>query len=574
MTQYIPALTWLKSYDSTQFRDDLIAAVIVTILLIPQSLAYAMLAGVPPEVGLYASILPLIGYAIFGTSRTLSVGPVAVISLMTATSLGSVAQQLNVSYVEAATTLALLSGAMLTIMGVLRLGFITHFLSHAVISGFISASGIIIAIGQLKHIVGIEASGGDLTRLVPSYFNQIDQFHPATFLLGAAVIILLYIAKSFAARGLIALGLKPSIAAPLARTTPIIAVALSIIAVVSMGLEQQGVAITGNIPSGLPSFHLAIPSLELIELLWLPALLISIIGYVESVSVGRTLAAKRQQKVDPNQELLGLGAANLASGFSGAFPVTGGFARSVVNFDAGAVTQASSIMAAVGIGLAALFLTPALYFLPKATLAATIIVAVISLVDWHIFKSTWRYSRPDFWAVFTTVAITLSAGVEVGVASGVIVSIALHLYRTSKPHIAEIGRVAGTEHFRNVRRYRVETCRHLYCVRIDESLFFANASYLEDHVLDVVYQRGEVSDIVLNCAAVNEIDFSALEMLEALNKRLSDQGITLHLAEVKGPVLDRLSRGHFLLELSGRVFLTQHDAFKTLSQRQLGGGHE
>jgi len=570
MSTYFPAVQWFKHYSGTHFRDDLIAAVIVTILLIPQSLAYAMLAGVPPEVGLYASIMPLIGYALFGTSRTLSVGPVAVISLMTATSLGAVVDELSISYLEAATTLALLSGIMLCIMGVLRLGFITHFLSHAVISGFISASGIIIAFGQLKHLLAVDVAGSNLFSLIPSYLTHADQINLPTLVLGVTVVGLLYAAKSHAAALLKAIGVPASIATPIARTAPIVAVALSIAAVLLLNLDEHGVAITGSIPAGLPSFSLSLPSIEVLEALWLPALLISIIGYVESVSVGRTLAAKRQQKVNPDQELLGLGAANLASAFSGAFPVTGGFARSVVNFDAGAVTQASSILAAVGIGLAALFLTPALYYLPTATLAATIIVAVLGLIDWQIFKSTWQTSRPDFWAVVVTVVITLIAGVEIGVASGVVVSIGLHLYRTSTPHIAEIGRVSGTEHFRNVRRYRVETKRHLYCVRIDESLFFANASYLEDHITDIVYKRGAITDVVLNCAAVNEIDFSALEMLEALNTQLLDQGVILHLAEVKGPVLDRLSRGHLRATLSGRIFLTQNEAYNTLSSRQLG----
>ena len=565
IARFIPALSWLKTYHRGQFSQDATAAFIVTMLLIPQSLAYAMLAGVPPEVGLYSSILPLVLYAFFGTSTSLSVGPVAVASLMTATSLAVIAEQGTASYLTGAITLALLSGAMLVIMGVMKLGMVTNLLSHSVISGFISASGIIIALSQLKHILGIQAHGDNVVTQLLSMLENIGQFKPITFVIGVAVIVFLLLARHHAKRFLIMLKVPEASATSLAKTAPILGVLSSLAAVYLYDLQSHGVAITGHIPAGLPSLTFTLPSLELVKELALPALMISIIGYVESISVGKTLGAKRREKVKPNQELIGLGAANIASGVSGGFPVTGGFSRSVVNFDAGAVTQLASIMTALGIMIASLLLTPMLYFLPKATLAATIIVAVTTLIDFSILKKTWQFSHSDFYAVLATIVITLLLGVEVGVASGVTLSIALHLYRTSKPHVAEVGLIKGSEHFRNVKRYEVETSPQLLCLRPDESLFFANATFLEDHIIDTISQRKEINHVVIQCSAVNEIDFSALEMLEALNLQLKSLNIKLSLSEVKGPVMDHLECSGFLQHLNGKVYLSQFQAFKEIT---------
>lgn len=563
---FLPAVTWLRHYQPHFFVQDLTAAIIVTVLLIPQSLAYAMLAGVPPEVGLYASVLPLAVYALLGSSRTLSVGPVAVISLMTATSLGNVAAGDSAAYLAGAMVLALLSGLFLLLMGIFKLGFISNFLSHPVISGFISASGIIIALSQLKHLLGIQAGGDTLLELLPSLWRSATASNLVTVLIGGAVLLFLFWSKRYAAKLLRSLGLSQRTAVNIAKTAPILGVFASILAVFALGLERQGVALTGAFPAGLPQLTFFIPSLAMVKTLALPALLIAIIGYVESISVGKTLAAKRQQKLDPNQELVGLGAANIASAFSGAFPVTGGFSRSVVNFDAGAATQAASLMTAAGIALASMFLTPVLAYLPKATLAATIVVAVVSLIDFSILPKTWVFSKSDFFAVLVTILVTLVFGVEAGVACGVGASIALYLYRTSKPHIAEVGLIEGTEHFRNVRRYHVQTLPEILMLRPDASLFFANAGFLEDTIVDALYRRDNIAHVILQCTAVNEIDFSALEMLEALNQRLMDQGVLLHLSEVKGPVMDSLARSGLLQHLSGKVFLTQFEAFNEVKQ--------
>jgi SulP family sulfate permease len=536
--------------------------VIVTIMLIPQSLAYAMLAGMPPEAGLYASILPIIAYAVFGSSRVLAVGPVAVVSLMTAAALGSVAESGTADYATAALTLAALSGAMLFGMGLLRMGFIANFLSHPVIAGFITASAVLIAMGQIGPLIGVKMTGASVPELVEIFWAGKAAFNWQTLVIGALGVAFLSWVRQRMKPTLRALGVGPVLADVLTKAGPVMAVAASTLAVWGIGLD---VAVVGAVPAALPPLTSPSFDLALIRELAMPAFLISVVGFVESVSVAQTLAARKRQRIRPDQELIGLGAANLAAGFSGGFPVTGGFARSVVNADAGAATPAAGIYTALGLAIAALALTPLLYFLPKATLAATIIVAVLGLVDLSILKKTWGYSRADFAAVAGTILVTLALGVEAGISTGVILSIALHLWRTSRPHVAEVGLVAGTQHFRNILRYEVITDPTVLSLRIDESLYFANTRYLEDLILERTAEDQNLRHVILMCSAVNEIDMTALETLEALMMHLKDRGIALHLSEVKGPVMDRLQRSSFLDHLTGRVFLSQHEAFASLT---------
>lgn len=566
LSRYLPILDWGKTYNRKFLSDDLMAAVIVTIMLIPQSLAYALLAGLPPVVGLYASILPLVLYAVFGTSRTLAVGPVAVISLMTASAAGAVAAQGTTQYLEAAITLAMLSGVMLAILGLLRAGFLANLLSHPVISGFITASGVLIATSQLKHILGVSASGDNWPEMLRSLGAGIGDTNVWTLAIGIPATLFLFWVRKGAKPALQMIGLPERAADMTAKAGPVVAVALTILAVITLGLGEKGVNLVGAIPQGLPPFAVPSTDLSLIEKLWVPALLISIIGFVESVSVAQTLAAKRRQRIAPDQELIGLGAANIASALSGGYPVTGGFARSAVNFDAGAQTPAAGAFTAVGIALATLFLTPLLYSLPIATLAATIIVAVLSLVDLKTPGLLWQYSKADFSAHAATILITLAAGVELGVIAGVGVGLLLYLWRASRPHAAIVGRVPETEHFRNVERHKVFTVPHVLSIRIDEALTYLNARWLEEYVLEEVADRAAVRHVILMCSAVNEVDASGLESLEAINHRLGDGGIGLHLSEVKGPVMDRLKRTHFLDELNGRVFLSQDRAFAEISK--------
>jgi SulP family sulfate permease len=564
LRRLFPVLDWGRDYSREDLTGDGIAAVIVTIMLIPQSLAYALLAGLPAEVGLYASILPLVAYGIFGTSRVLAVGPVAVVSLMTASALAPLNLGTVQDYVAAAGLLALMSGMMLLAMGALRLGLVANFLSHPVIAGFITASGILIAVSQLRHVLGVSGGGHNLPEMLGNLITGLPSLNPFTAVIGIAAIAFLHWVRKGATPFLVSLGLEKSLAQTLARVGPVAAVAVTTLVVWAFGLADRGVAIVGTVPGGLPPLGLPEAPWALIPALAMPALLISIIGYVESVSVAQTLAAKRRQRIDPNQELIALGASNVSSGLSGGYPVTGGFARSVVNFDAGARTPAAGAMTAVGLLIAALFLTPLLHFLPTATLAATIIVAVLSLVDLGILLKAWRYSRADFAAVFATIALTLLQGVEVGVGAGVVLSLLLFVWKTSRPHVAEVGLVPGSEHFRNILRHDVETDPAVLTLRIDESLYFANASRMEQMVLDRVHQQPQPRHVILMCSAVNEIDLSALESLEALNDRLKDMGILLHLSEVKGPVMDRLIGTHLLDHLGGKVHLSQYDAFQAL----------
>lgn len=560
----IPVLTWGRRYDRNLFVSDVVAALIVTIMLIPQSLAYAMLAGLPPEVGLYASVAPLLLYAIFGSSRVLAVGPVAVVSLMTAAAIGEHAVAGSAAYWAVAITLAFISGSMLLLMGFLRLGFLANFLSHPVISGFISASGLLIAASQLKSIMGVKADGHNFIDLVHSLLLQIPNTHVLTFYVGVLATVFLFWVRKGLKPLLMRFGMKDRTADVVAKAGPVAAIALTALLTWAFQWQTQGLKIVGSVPQGLPPLTLPLWDLALWKELAIPALLISVVGFVESVSVAQTLAAKRRQRIEPDQELVALGASNVGAAFTGGFPVTGGFARSVVNFDAGAQTPAAGVFTAVGITLASLLLTPALYFLPQATLSATIIVAVLSLVDFSILKKTWVYSKADFAAVLATLFATLTMGVEAGLVVGVGVSLVLYLYRTSRPHIAEVGQVPGTEHFRNVLRHAVSVSPTVVSLRVDESLYFANARALEDRVNEAVASHPELAHVVLQCSAINDIDTSALESLETIEKRLRESGIALHLSEVKGPVMDRLKKTHFLQALSGKVYLTHFQAVHEL----------
>ncbi|MEZ5873210.1 MAG: sulfate permease [Nitratireductor sp.] len=565
VARFLPILDWGSTYNKDTATNDLVAAVIVTIMLIPQSLAYALLAGLPPQVGLYASILPLVAYGLFGTSRTLAVGPVAVVSLMTAATVGGLASPGSAEYYVAAIALAFLSGLMLLGMGLLRLGFMANFLSHPVISGFITASGIIIATSQVKGILGIKGEGHTLPELISSMWENLASINLPTVVIGVAVTAFLFWSRKKLKPLLVARGYKPRMADIISKAAPVVSVFLTILVTWLFGLDRAGVKIVGAVPSGLPALTIPTFDLTLWSKIAVSALLISIVGFVESVSVAQTLAAKRRQRITPDQELIGLGASNVASAISGGYPVTGGFARSVVNFDAGAETPAAGMFTAIGIGVATLILTPLLFFLPKATLSATIIVAVLSLVDLGAISRTWSYSRGDGAAMLATIIITLLFGVERGILAGVGLSIFLHLYRSSKPHFAIVGQVPGTEHFRNIKRHKVATTIDILSIRVDESLYFANARFLEDAVYGAIAANKDIRHVVLMCPAVNAIDSSALESLEAINSRLKDSGVCLHLSEVKGPVMDRLQKSHLLHELTGKVFLTQFDALMDLA---------
>ena len=562
---YFPILDWGRRYNRQTLTSDLVAAIIVTIMLIPQSLAYALLAGLPPEVGLYASVLPLIAYAIFGTSSALAVGPVAVVSLMTAAAVGRIAAEGSVDYASAAITLALLSGVMLTLMGLFRLGFIANFLSHPVTSGFITAAGLIIATSQVGGLLGIKTEGHALPDLIMSIIEHIGEVNWYTMAMGAVALSLLLWIRFDLKNWLARFGAPKGVVTIIVRAGPVLVVFLTMAMSVLLDLGSKGVSLVGQVPQGLPMLSLPHFNIDTIQQLAIPALIISIVGFIESISVAQTLAVKRRERILANQELIGLGASNIAAAIGGGYPVTGGFARSVVNFDAGAATPAAGAFTAIGIAGATLLLTPFLAILPKATLAATIVIAVLTLVDFSILKRAWAYSKADFAAVAITLVGTLLLGVELGISLGVGASILVFLYRSSRPHAAVVGLIPGTEHYRNVKRHKVNTVPGVLSIRIDESLYFANARYLEDLVINQVAVNPALTDVVLMCSAVNAIDMSALESLEAIHERLSDLNVRLHLSEVKGPVMDRLAATEFQAHLSGQIHLSQHQAMLAIA---------
>ena len=570
LKRWLPCIGWAASYNRVTAGKDALAAVIVTLMLIPQSLAYAMLAGLPPITGLYASIAPLFLYAIFGSSRTLAVGPVAVISLMTAAALGPMFATGSSAYIGAAMLLAALSGVILLLMAVLRLGFLANFLSHPVISGFISASGLLIALSQLKHILGVKAEGQTVLQLLPSLAEQLPLVNMPTLLVGGVCLLFLQLARTRLKDLLLGLGLSSGWADSLTKTGPVLTIIVSVWVVTLFNLDSSGARVVGRIPEGLPILQLPTMDWQLALQLLPAALLISLVGFVESVSVAQTLAAKRRERIDPDQELVGLGAANIAAAVSGGFPVTGGFSRSIVNFDAGARTPMAGILTAIGIAFTALFFTPLFHNLPHAVLAATIIVAVLSLVDFGSLKRTWRFSKQDFIAQAATMFGVLFLGVEIGIILGVSLSLLLFLWRTSRPHSAVVGQLPGSEHFRNIERFSVVQSEFVVSLRVDESLYFPNARYLEERITQLMVEYPECKHLVLMCSGVNLIDASALDSLEAIAERLTAAGIQLHLSEVKGPVMDQLHRSDFLQHFGGHVFVSQYAAMQALDSASVG----
>jgi SulP family sulfate permease len=564
MSRVLPA--WLTGYRRDQLTGDLSAGLIVTVMLVPQSLAYAMLAGLPPQMGLYASILPIIAYAAFGTSMTLAVGPVAVASLMTASALTPLALPGSPEYAALAVALALLSGVMLAVFGLMRLGFLAHFLSHPVISGFISGAAVLIAIGQLRHVLGVRIEADGVVQTVFALITALPRTNPVTLAIGLGSIVLLVVARSRLPGWLVAMGLARPRAELIARLAPMAVVILATVVVGVFDLDQVAkVAVVGAVPAGLPqlpSVSQLFPGWEPLRELLIPALLISLVGFVESVSVAQSFALKRRQRIDADRELLGLGAANAASALSGGFPVTGGLARSVVNFSAGANTPFAGVVSAGLMAVVLMFLTDWFHAMPHAVLAATILVAVTSLIDLRTLREAWAYDRGDALALSVTALGVIVLGVEHGIELGVMLSLAVIVWRGSRPHIAVVGRMPGTEHFRNVERHAVETVPGSLILRVDESLLFANAMQVRDRVDSLLAADPGIRRVLISCAGVNQIDTTALEMLVALESDLQRQGVSLLLAEVKGPVMDRLAATGFGRAMAGRVYLSLHDALK------------
>ncbi|MEZ5668246.1 MAG: sulfate permease [Alphaproteobacteria bacterium] len=567
--QILPILGWLRTYRRADLGGDLMAGTITAIMIVPQAMAYALLAGMPPQAGLYASIAPLLAYAVFGTSRTLAVGPVAIVSLLTAAALAPVAESGSDAYVAAALVLALEVGLISVALAAIRAGHLVNFISHPVISGFTSAAAIVIGLSNLKDILGIAMPRSEsVVDLLAELAGRLGDTNWVTLLIGGGGIAFLLLLRGPAARRAkrLARGRGRMLAQTAVRAGPLLLEAAATLAVFALGLDQSaGVKVVGHIPTGLPP--LTLPAFD--RALWLALLpaaaLIALIGFLESVAVATALGAMRRQRVNANNELVGLGAANLAAAFTGGYPVTGGFGRSNVNFDAGAVTQLSAIFTAALVAVTVLVLPPLFRPLPPAALAAIIVVSVINLIDVKAFVTAWRYNKPDAAALSATFLGVLLLNVETGILIGLGVSLGLLMWRTARPHYAIVGRVGDTEHFRNVKRHAVRTDPSMLLIRIDESLFFANARFLETTIAAEAAERPQLRHVVLICSAVNVIDLSALESLETLIESLKAAGVTFHLAEVKGPVMDRLQRSHLLEHMQpGRVFLSTHEAVETL----------
>ncbi len=570
LAKLVPALDWGTHYQRGDLPNDIMAGLITAIMLVPQSMAYAMLAGLPPQIGLYASMAPLVLYGIFGTSRALAVGPVAIVSLMTATALAAALPEgaSTAQFVAAAAILALLNGLVLLGLGAVRAGFLVNFLSHPVLNGFTSAAAFVIGLSQVRHLFGLSLPRGSTIETVTGLATNITGLNPTTFALGLGAILLMLWMRGPLQRLLNARDMSPFVVQLLTKSGPLVVVVIGTGLTISLGLVNgNGLAIVGAIPLGLPDF--APPMFD--QALWLSllpsAVLIGLVGYMESVSVAKALAARRRQKIDPNQELIGLGMANIAAGFTGGYPVTGGFSRSMVNFAAGARTPLASIITAALVGLSVAFLTPLFHDLPRAVLAAIILVAVASLIDLKSIRHTWQYSKSDGTAQVATIVVVLLVGIEAGILAGVGLSLTLFLWRTSRPHMAVVGQVGFTEQYRNVLRHDVRTDPEILLLRVDENLYFANTAYLESRVQEIVADNPEVTEIVLICSAVNFIDGSAFDTLEQLIDNFRQAKVTLHLAEVKGPIMDRLNRTNFVENLApGQIFISTHEAVKQLRE--------
>jgi len=541
-------LTWLKGYRRELLAGDLGAGVLVVLMLVPQGMAYALVAGLPPVAGLYASILPALAYALFGSSMVQSVGPMAITSLMTATSLAALAPSGSELYGAMAAQMALISGVVLVLCGLLRLGFLSSFLSRPVMSGFTSGAALVIAASQLKVLLG-----GPLTAI-----------NPTAAAIGLLSLLLLWLARSQLGRQLQRLGLAAKNADMLSKLAPAAILLLATLLVWQQDWQHAGVALIGPIPAGLPTLGLSL-SLEQLRNLLAPSLLIGFMVFLSGQSAAVTLAQRRGEHINTNQELLGLGAANVASALSGGFPVTGSISRSAVNYAAGANTPLASVITALL--LAVLLLTPNawLAWLPLPALAATIIIAVIGMLDVTTPREAWRYDRADAVAWLVTFSGVLLLGVEEGVMLGVVLSLGTVIWRASRPHIAVLGRLPGSEHFRNIERYAAETHPQIVLLRIDAGVFFGNAELISDHVLQTL--TDQTRHLVLVMTAINLIDTTGLYALAELNQSLAARGIKLHLAEVKGPLMDKLKHSDLLLKpLSGQVFISAVSAFDQLSQ--------
>jgi sulfate permease, SulP family len=539
---------WIRHYPRQHLGADVLAGVVVAVLVLPQSLAYAMLAGLPPQMGLYASIIPALAYAWVGSSMTQVVGPVAITSIMTFAMLSPLATANTPQYLVLAALLALMSGVVVLAAGVLRLGFLSNLLSRPVVSGFISGSAVLILMSQTKLLIGTAS-------------NHV------TLVLGTVAMLTLYLARTYLTSLLMRWTVPRAAAEMSTRLAPLVVVLGGTLTVVALNLDgTYGVAVVGQVQDGLPQLALQWPSLADVNMLLVPALTLAFIGIVQNITMAQALAMKRHERVDANQEMVGLGLSNMVASLFGGMPVGGGLSRSAVNVAAGGQTPLSSVVSAVVMLGIVLVGTRWSARIPLPILAASIVVAAVYMIDVAEFRRAWAYDRADAFAFLGTALGVLVLGLQLGIVVGIGLSLATLLYRAASPHIAVVGRIEGTEHFRNVERHGVETLPGVLFVRVDESIFFGNLRAIESRLVAELAKRPDTHALVLIMSAVNRVDLTGLEALTEAQQDLRGRGIELHLAEIKGPVQDRMLNTPLWKALDGRVHLSANAAFEALKQ--------
>ncbi|ENX27830.1 hypothetical protein F891_01459 [Acinetobacter sp. CIP 101966] len=559
----LPAWAWLSHYTPVKFKSDVLAALIVVAMLVPQGMAYAMLAGLPPIMGLYASILPMIIYALLGGSSTLSIGPVAIISMMTFATLNPLFEVGSPVYIEAATLLALMVGIISLLLGLFRFGFLIQLISHPVIQSFIIASALLIAFGQLKFLVDLPLKANNLPEFVSSLLQYFPLLHVPSLIFGLFSIgLLIYLPKLLKSQ---AAQSRIGSTDFLVRAVPLILVCLGIAAIVFLDLKLQGIKTVGAIPSGFPPLSFPHWNWELVMTLLPGASMIAMISFVESLSIAQATALQQRSHLNSNQELIALGLANISAGVSSAFPVTGSLSRTVVNADAGAKSPMAGVLSSILIIFVSLFFTGFFEDLPLTILAATIIVSIWKLVNFQPFFDAWRYSKADGLAMWITFLGVVLIDISTGLIIGIVSTFVLMVWRISRPHIAVVGLVEGTQHFRNIQRHQVSTSDRVLSLRIDENLTFLNANSFKGYLINEISLNDQLQHVIINCSSISAIDLSALEMLEDLNKELAKLDIRLHFAEVKGPVMDKLQASKLMTHLSGRIYLTHFQAIQDLA---------
>lgn len=579
LSSHIPIIEVARSYRREDLPRDVVAGLAVGMLTVPQAVAYALLAGLPAQAGLYACLAPMVIHAVLSSSRQLIVGPVAIAALMVASTVGQHAAALSDAYLGITTVLSLQVGIILLLLRLLQAGGIVNLLSHPVTSGFVNGAAVVIIVSQLGPLTGIAATSppdaGVVDRLAHLVRSGAD-INPAALGLGVASLLLMAVVRKWAPALLRTGGTAGGSAGngdirhALVRTGPVLATVLGTAVVAGFGLD---VGVVGNVPAGLPEITLPLLDARLWWELAPNAVLIALVAFVESYSIGKTLASRQRRRIEGHQELLALGVANIGASLSGAYPVAGSFSRSSVNYVSGARTPVSALICAVIIVLTLLWLTPLFAKLPYAVLAAIVIAAVYELADFRSVLRDWRFFRPDVLSHFATFAGVLLAGVEAGLLIGIGVSVVLFMRGSAKPHIAVVGRLGATPHFRNVKRYEVRTWPHLVAARVDESFYFANADTLESRLAELVDNPEEVAaaqraveHLLIIMSAVNFIDTTGLEMLKRLTHRLARRGVAMHLCEIKGPVRDQLEHAAVDEWLTGRVFQATDDAFNALTE--------